>query len=322
VCTVERLDEIMEDSNNEQDPRSLLLLAGIENIRRVIYDGQEYWSVVDTIGWLTDAANASKAWATIRSRMTSEGAQETLSYIIQLPMQSKDGRHRNTDAMTRQTLLRLVQSVSSPKAEPFKLFLAEAGEDYLSQAEQQVDSVEEMRQRYRKLGRDENWINARILYIVTRNAWTSEIQGRGIDDNLTIAKLTSILNQRTFGVTTVQHKQVKSLQPHHNLAEHKTRMELILSALGEETATGLHQKNDSQGYSAIERDVKEAGDTAALARRAVEQRLGEPVVSSQNFLPASRSRKTRISSKQTTQSLPSSENSPPSQPGLFDTLEE
>jgi hypothetical protein len=109
-----------------------------------------------------------------------------------------------------------------------------------------------------------------------------------VDDSLNIAKLTSTLNQRTFGVTTVQHKQVKELQPHHNLTEHKTRMELILSALGEETATGLHQKNNSQGYEEIERDVQEAGDTAADARRAVERRLGEPVVSSQNFLSGSR----------------------------------
>jgi hypothetical protein len=114
---------------------------------------------------------------------------------------------------------------------------------------------------------------------------SGEIQVRGVDDSLGIAKLTSTLNQRTFGVPTAQHKQIKELQPHHNLAEHKTRMELILSAPGEETATGLHQKNNSQGYEETEQDVQEAGDTAADARRAVERRLGEPVVSSQNFLP-------------------------------------
>lgn len=280
-------------TNEEATQRSLLPLEGVEHIRRVIHEGQEYWSVVDVIGYLTDAANASKSWHTIRSRMTSEGAQETLSQIIELPMKSADGRHRRTDAATRQTLLRLVQSISSPKAEPFKLWLAEVGEEQLSQAERQ-DSIEEIRQRYRLLGRDEKWINARILYLVTRNAWTSEIQARGVDDSVTIAKLTSILNQRTFGITTAGHKQIKGLQPRHNLAEHKTRMELILSALGEETATGLHQQRDSQGYNEIERDVMDAGDTAADARRVVEKRLGQPVVSSQNFLQTRQKPKEQI----------------------------
>jgi hypothetical protein len=156
---------------DEHEQRSLFQLQGIERIRRAIHEEQEYWSVVDVIGWLTDAVNASKLWNTIRSRLTSEGAQETLSQIVELPMRPADGRHRKTDAMTRATLLRLVQSISSPKAEPFKLFLAEAGEDQLSQSEQQGDSVEEMRQRYRKLERDEKWITVRILYLVTRNVW-------------------------------------------------------------------------------------------------------------------------------------------------------
>jgi hypothetical protein len=227
--------------------------------------------------------------------MQSEGAKETLSQIVQLPMKSADGRLRKTDAMNRPTLLRLVQSIPSPKAEPFKLFLAQAGEEILTEIEQQSDSLEAMRDHYRRLKRDEEWITARIIYIATRNAWTSEIQLRGIDNSLNIARLTSLLNLHTFGLTTTQHKEIKGLSPKHNLADHKTRMELILSSLAEETATGLHQKNDSQGYNEIERDVREAGDTAADARRAVEQRLGEPVVSAHNFLESPKHKKRRQS---------------------------
>lgn len=272
------------------DDRSLLSLTGFEYVRRVIHNGQEYWSVVDVVGWLTEAPDPSKQWTNIWRRMTGEGAKETLSQIIKLPMKSADGRLRRTDAVNRQALLRLIQSISSPKTEPLKLFLAEAGDEKITQSERQ-DSLEEVRQKYRSMGRDEDWINARILYIVTRNAWTSEIQARGVDDSRGIATLTSLLNARTFGVTTAEHKQIKDLKPHHNLAEHKTRMELILSALGEEIATELHQKNASQGYNQIARDVCEAGDTAADARMAVERRLGEPVVSSQNFLKSPKSRK-------------------------------
>jgi hypothetical protein len=102
-------------------------LEGVERIRRVMHEGQEYWSVVDVIAFLTDSANPSKYWYVLQKRMQSEGARETLSQIIQLPMRSADGRLRKTDAMTRPTLLRLVQSIPSPKAEPFMLFLAEAG---------------------------------------------------------------------------------------------------------------------------------------------------------------------------------------------------
>ncbi|GAC1672340.1 MAG: hypothetical protein NVS9B9_29740 [Ktedonobacteraceae bacterium] len=196
-------------SSSEEERQALTPLAGVERIRRVMHEGQEYWSVVDVVGFLTETANPSKYWNTMRSRMQGEGAQETLAQIIELPMKSADGRHRRTDAMTRQTLLRLVQSIPSHKAEPFKIFLAEAGEEKISQMEQQADSVEELRQRYRKLGREEDWINARILYIITRNAWTSEVQLRGVNDQQSISKLTSLLNLRTFGLTTAQHKQFK-----------------------------------------------------------------------------------------------------------------
>lgn len=275
---------------HEEERQAVLPLEGVERIRRVMYEGREYWSVVDVVGFLTGAATPSKYWHTMRSRMQSEGAQETLSQIIDIPMKSADGRLRKTAAMNRQTLLRLVQSIPSPRAEPFKLFLAEAGDEVLTEIEQKSDTLESMRDHYRHLKRDEEWITARIIYIATRNAWTSEIQLRGIDDSVSIARLTSLLNQRTFGLTTAQHKSVKKLSSKHNLADHKTRMELILSSLAEETATGLHQKNGSQGYDAIEEDVKEAGDTAADARRSVERRLGEPVVSTHNFLEQSKKR--------------------------------
>jgi len=273
-----------KEDERRQEPPSLLLLEGVERIRRVMHEGQEYWSVVDVIAFLTDSANPSKYWYVVQKRMQSEGARETLSQIIQLPMRSADGRLRKTDAMTRPTLLRLLQSIPSPKAEPFKLFLAEAGEEILTEVEQQSNTLEGLRDHYRRLHRDEEWITARILYIATRNAWTSEIQLRGVGDSPSIARLTSLLNLRTFGATTAQHKAIKHLPTRENLADHKTRMELILSSLGEETATGLHQKHDSQGYDEIEQDVKVAGDVAAAARQAVEEQLGEPVVSSQNFL--------------------------------------
>ncbi len=105
--------------SKEEEKRALTPLEGIERIRRVMHEGQEYWSVVDVVGFLTEAANPSKYWNTMRNRMQGEGAQETLAQIIELPMKSADGRHRKTDAMTRQTLFRLVQSIPSGKAEPF-----------------------------------------------------------------------------------------------------------------------------------------------------------------------------------------------------------
>ena len=179
-----------QEDEQQQEQTSLLLLEGVERIRRVMHEGQEYWSVVDVIAFLTDSANPSKYWYVVQKRMQSEGARETLSQIIQLPMRSADGRLRKTDAMTRPTLLRLLQSIPSPKAEPFKLFLAEAGEEILNEVEQQSSTLEGLRDHYRRLHRDEEWITARILYIATRNAWTSEIQLRGVGDSPSIARLT------------------------------------------------------------------------------------------------------------------------------------
>jgi hypothetical protein len=177
----------MTSQDKEQEQQVLLSqLEGIENVRRVMHEGQEYWSVVDVVGFLTDAANPSKYWHTMRGRMQGEGAKETLSQIVELPMRSADGRLRKTNAMNRQTLLRVIQSITSPKVEPLKLFLAEAGEEHFSRMEQQSDSVENLRQHYRDLGRDTEWITARILYIVTRNVWTSEVQARGVDDGLAL----------------------------------------------------------------------------------------------------------------------------------------
>jgi hypothetical protein len=189
----------MAHEEEKQEQQALIPLEGVERIRRVMHEGQEYWSVVDVVGFLTEAANPSKYWHTMRSRMQSEGAQETLSQIIELPMKSADGRLRKTDAMNRQTLLRLVQSIPSPKAEPFKLFLAQAGDEMLTEMEQQSDTLEAMRDHYRRLKRDEEWITARIIYIATRNAWTSEIQLRGIDDSLSIARLISRLCAACYG---------------------------------------------------------------------------------------------------------------------------
>jgi len=188
----------MSNENEGQDQQAFVSLAGIEHIRRAIHNGQEYWSVVDVVGFLTGAPNPSEYWNTIRTRMRSEGAQETLSQIIELPMRSADGRHRKTDTMTRPTLLRFVQSIASPKAEPLKLFLAQAGDEYLTQRELQAESLDEMRSHYRKLGRGEDWITARIIYLATRNVWTSEIQARGVGESQTIARLTSPLESAYF----------------------------------------------------------------------------------------------------------------------------
>src|SRR5689334_15776577 len=135
------MEDVMAHEEEKHERKALTPLEGVERIRRVMHEGQEYWSVVDVVGFLTEAANPSKYWHTMRSRMQSEGAQETLSQIIELPMKSADGRLRKTDAMNRQTLLRLVQSIPSPKAEPFKLFLAQAGEEILTEIEQQSDSL-------------------------------------------------------------------------------------------------------------------------------------------------------------------------------------
>ena len=255
-----------------------------ERIRRVWLDGQWYFSIIDVIAVLTDSPNPRSYWSKMKIRITDEGFQELWTKCPQLKMRSHtDGKYYTTDAADRETLLRILQSIPSPKAEPFRQWLARVGEERLQEEERPSLAVARLSLLYARKGYTDEWIGERVKKILVRNVVTAEWLERGAHTGRQIAELTIELHEGTFDVTPGQHLIVKDLPPNQNLQDSMTNLELILSSLAEQTATLLHQTRDSQGMDDLRRDVHEAGEVGGAARRDVEARTGLPVVSSTNY---------------------------------------
>lgn len=255
-----------------------------QQIRRVWHDSRWWFAVVDVIGALTDSVNPSVYWRQLKRRMLEdEGARETVTKCNALKMMAADGKQRLTDAADTETLLRIIQSIPSPKAEPFKQWLARVGTERLEEAENPELAADRMRQLYRARGYADGWIDRRLQGIVIRDELTQEWRERGAQEGKQFAILTDILSRGTFGASVADHKQVKALKTRDNLRDSMTTMELLLTALSEETAKTLHQVRDSQGFPSLQGDAHEAGDFAGATRREFEARTGQPVVSGQNY---------------------------------------
>lgn len=260
-------------------------------IRRVWYQDAWFYSLNDIMAILTESKNPAAYWAKLKERLTHEGAQETLAAIVQLKLPAADKRFRLTDTANRTTLLRIIQSVPSPRAEPFRQWLAEVGDERIEEIEHPEAAIERVRQVYRERGHDEAWIEARIRNDLTRNELTDEWQVRGAQEGREYAILTNEISQGTFAIAIQQHKLIKMLPARANLRDHMTTLELALISLGEATATVLHRNRDSQGFAALHRDAHDAGSAAGRARREIEAATGEAAVSSENHLALARANK-------------------------------
>jgi hypothetical protein len=252
-------------------------------IRRVFHDGRWFFSVIDVVGLLTGSPRPRKYWSDLKINLISEGYVEVSAKIGQLKMEAPDGKQRLTDAADAETLFRIIQSIPSPKAEPFKQWLARVGRERLDEIEHPELAADRLRQQYRALGYSDEWIDRRLQGIVIRDELTNEWHGRGAQEGREFAALTDTLQRGTFDLSTSEHRQVKHIGQRQNLRDSMTTMELLLTALSEETARELHQARDSQGYGELHRDAGEAGEVGGAARRDIEARTGRPVVSGENF---------------------------------------
>ncbi len=252
-------------------------------IRYVMYEGEPWYSVVDVVGLLTDAPTPRMYWADMKRTIQDEGFRELLEKIQQLKMEAPDGKQRLTDAANEETLLRIIQSIPSPRAEPFKQWLAQVGHERLEEARNPELAADRMRQQYRALGYPEDWIRLRLQGIITRDELTQEWRERGAQEGRQFAALTDAIQQGTFEVTVAEHKSIKSLKKADNLRDSMTGIELALTQLAEETAKAMHQERDSQGFKALKHDATEAGAVGGAARRDIEERLGHSIVSPENY---------------------------------------
>ena len=244
---------------------------------------QWYFSVVDVVAVLTDSPTPRQYWGKIKDR---EFVKLQLSPIwVQLKMQSSDGKFYNTDAANVKALLRIIQSIPSPKAEPFKQWLSQVGYERILEIENPELAQERMKELYEKKGYPKDWIDKRLRGIAIRQNLTDEWKARGITKEKDYAILTAEISKATFGLTPSQYKEVKGLsKKNQNLRDHMTDLELIFTMLGERVTTEISQQENPESFDDNKKVARRGGKVAGVARKETEKELGHTIISSQNYL--------------------------------------
>jgi hypothetical protein len=252
---------------------------------RVVWDDQTekyYFSVVDVIQVLTESVDATAYWRKLKQRLKAEG-NETVTNCHALKLTAADGKQRLSDVADTEQILRLIQSVPSKKAEPFKMWLAKVGQERLNQLQDPERSIEQAIKDYRRLGYSEAWINQRIKTIEIRKGLTDEWKRSGVESEQEYASLTDIMYRAWSGMTTREYKKYKGLRK-ENLRDNMTNVELMLNGLAEAAATEISQERNPQGYGETAAIAHEGGEVADVARQNLEQRLGRSVISSRRAI--------------------------------------
>lgn len=250
---------------------------------RAAWDSEQeewYFSVVDVIRVLTDSPNPQTYWRVMKKRLKDEG-NETVTNCNGLKMAAADGKRRMTDVATTEQLLRLIQSIPSPKAEPFKLWLAQVGRERIEETIDPEQAIDRALETYQRKGYSPDWIHQRILAIRVRNELTAEWQARGVEQGREYAILTDEITRAWSGMTTKQYKQLKGLKK-QNLRDNMSTTEIILNMLAETSTKDISQKEQPEGFEESRQVAKRGGRVAHIARQALEAETGEPVVTSQN----------------------------------------
>lgn len=243
-----------------------------------------YFSVTDVIAVLTEqptARGASNYWAKLKQRLKEEGADELLTNCQQLKMIASDGKHRATDVATTEQLLRIIQSIPSPKAEPFKRWLAEVGRERIEETIDPEQAIDRALETYLKKGYDPDWVHQRLLSIRIRNELTNEWQQRGVEKGREFAILTDEISKAWSGMTTRQYKNLKGLKK-ENLRDNMSDTELVLTMLAEASTRDISKATKPEGFDENVKVAKRGGNVANVARQQLEAETGLPVITSQN----------------------------------------
>ena len=256
-------------------------------IRRVWDEKTEQWyfAVVDVISALSDSANPNKYWHDMKRR---EKGIELSAICRKFKMKAANGRKYQTECANVESLLRIIQSIPSPKAEPFKQWLARVGRERLEEIADPELAAQRAREYFRRKGYSDEWIETRLRGVDIRNELTGEWKKRGVKEGVEYAILTDEISKGTFDITTSEHKQLKQLK-RQNLRDHMTNAELVFTMLGELTTTEIARKEDVQGFSSNKDAAEKGGKVAGDARRNFEQTTGSKVVSKNNYLEQSES---------------------------------
>ena len=253
-----------------------------KKIRRIIYQNEWWFSVVDVREVLTDSVAAGAYWRKLKQRLLEEGS-EVVTFCHGLKLEASDGKIRETDCANTEGVFRIIQSIPSPKAEPFKRWMAKVGYERVQEIENPELATKRTRILYKLKGYSDDWIEKRMRGIAIREELTDEWQKRGAQEQRDYEILTAEISKATFGITPGEYKKLKRLE-RQNLRDHMNDLELIFTMLGERATTEIHRTENSRGVPKLKSDAKAGGDIAGGARRKLEKKLVKSIVSKENYL--------------------------------------
>ncbi len=264
-----------------EDNKQIALFKG-KAVRKTIFNKEWWFSVVDTCGVLTDSPDPGAYWRKLKQRLAEEGS-EVVTICHGLKLEAPDGKMRETDCANPEGMLRIIQSIPSPKAEPFKRWLAKVGYERVQEIENPELATKRTRMLYKLKGYPEDWIEKRMRGIAVREELTDEWQKRGAQNEHDYEILTAEISKATFGITPSEYKKHKGLKK-ENLRDHMGDFELILTMLGERTTTEIHRTKDTKGLPRLKDDARVGGQIAGTARKQIERKTGRSIVTKENFL--------------------------------------
>jgi len=274
-------DNNKNDSEHEGDTH--IAIFNGKAIRRKLINDKWFFSVVDIVGVLTDSTDPNDYWYRLKKRELESSGIELSTFCRQLKLIAEDSKLRETDCADTEGIFRIIQSIPSKKAEPFKRWLAKVGYERIQEIENPELAQERMKQLYEQKGYSKDWIEKRLRGIAIRQELTDEWKNRGVQQEIEFAILTNEISQATFGKTIEEYKKFKKLK-RENLRDHMDDLELIFTMLGEASTTAIAKAKDAAGLQENKIAARQGGDVAGNARKELESKTGESVVSDENFL--------------------------------------
>ncbi len=266
-----------------------------KQVRSIWVDKEQKWyfSVVDVIAILSESSNPRRYWSDLKIQLTDkEGFSQLYEKVVQLKLPSSDGKKYETDCASTEGILRIIQSIPSPKAEPFKRWLAKVGSERLDEIENPELAAKRIREIYKAKGYSDEWIEKRVRGIAVRDELTNEWKKRGVKEQTEYAILTAEISRATFGMTPLEYKAFKNLEkPTDNLRDHMSDLELIFTMLGEASTTEIAKNKDAQGFTQNKKAAKEGGSIAGNARKELEKKSGKKIANKENFKALTESEK-------------------------------
>jgi len=274
------------------NPEKSLVVFQDKKIRRTWHNNEWYFSVVDVVEILTESTDAKDYWYRLKKRELETSNIELSTFCRQLKLLASDNKYYSTDCANTKNMFRIIQSIPSKKAEPFKQWLAQVGYERIQEIENPELGQNRIKEYYELKGYPKDWIDKRLRGIAIRQELTDEWKNRKITTQKEFAILTNEISKASFGKTVGEYREFKKLQnKNQNLRDHMTDWELILTMFGEKATTDITKETNSQDFEECKISAKEGGQAANEARKSIEKRLGKSVISEDNFLPKKKNKK-------------------------------